>query len=225
MNGILEVDLPVICAIEINRLVLVDKQIWTMATARTDRIHRTWTRQETVEIETVVVENVATVTKVRVIYKKWRIEIVTGIIRRTSTQVQIFIGDWCFVYFEIQTYCYDADKRDRRGERDAEHRTNPKNHDRIRDHRGTLHSDAAIQPQFIDRISSKTSFCFLTVFQMVIVIGMTEKEIGEVAEVIETETGNGLELVIGVNMLARRAKSITIIVRRRFLNGKNQRNG
>lgn len=60
---------------------------------------------------------------------------------------------------------------------------------------------------------------------MVIVIGMTEKEIGEVAEVIETETGNGLELVIGVNMLARRAKSITIIVRRRFLNGKNQRNG
>ncbi|XP_037028529.1 WW domain-containing adapter protein with coiled-coil homolog isoform X3 [Bradysia coprophila] len=28
-----------------------------------------------------------------------------------------------------------TDKRDRRGERDAEHRTNPKNHDRIRDHR------------------------------------------------------------------------------------------
>lgn len=32
---------------------------------------------------------------------------------------------------------FRTDKRDRRGERDAEHRTNPKNHDRIRDHRGT----------------------------------------------------------------------------------------
>lgn len=31
---------------------------------------------------------------------------------------------------------FRTDKRDRRGERDAEHRTNPKNHDRIRDHRG-----------------------------------------------------------------------------------------
>lgn len=61
-------------------------------------------------------------------------------------------------------------------------------------------------------------------FQMV--TAMTENEIGVAEEeVIGTETGNGLELVIGVNMLARRAKSITIIVRRRFLNGKNQRNG
>lgn len=68
---------------------------------------------------------------------------------------------------------------------------------------------------------------------MGIAIETTENEIGEVVEeaaaaaaaVIGIETGNVIELVIGVNMLARRAKSITIIVRRRFLSGKSQRNG
>lgn len=40
--------------------------------------------------------------------------------------------------FNVPLFSF-TDKRDRRGERDAEHRTNPKNHDRIRDHRGTYH--------------------------------------------------------------------------------------
>ncbi|KAG4068712.1 hypothetical protein HA402_002403 [Bradysia odoriphaga] len=39
------------------------------------------------------------------------------------------------LFAKCNLYRLTIDKRDRRGERDAEHRTNPKNHDRIRDHR------------------------------------------------------------------------------------------